>query len=286
MRGQISSLNYLRTFAVCAEFLSFKLAAKQLNISPTAVSHQIKALESQLRVALFERHTRAISLTLEGEKLAQVCRTSFNAISHVLDDIQQQKNELTVSCCHSFAALWLTPKTADISQCLADSQLKIAASDSLVDLNRDKHIDLAIRYGEPANNSDEVFLYQEQMSVYTSEHYQVEKGKKPVLFVTQWQQNGLLKNLNWQAHIDETQFEIRTFEQEYFVLQAVMTGQGLGLLSDVLATTSLNQDWISPSDKVKAFAGYHYYLRVNPQRKHVAKVQHLVAWFKQCFNQM
>lgn len=278
MLDQISSLNYLKTFTIAADFLSFKDAAKALNITPTAVSHQIKALESQLRVQLFERHTRAISLTPAGIKLAETCDNAFKALDHTLNELHQNKNDISISCCNSFAALWLTPKSAQINSLFPNSTLKICASDSLINLNREKHIDLALRYGLDENAPDETYLCTEEMAIYHSQQYQPPNNEKPALFVTHWPENGLLKNIDWQSAIDPEQFTIKTFEQEYFVLQAIMTGQGYGLLSNVLSATALSHGWIIQDKSQPVFAGYSYWLRKNPERKDISAVEYFSDW--------
>ncbi|GLQ30905.1 LysR family transcriptional regulator [Litoribrevibacter albus] len=286
MLDQISSLNYLKTFVIVSKHLSFKDAAKVLNITPTAVSHQIKSLETQLRVQLFERHTRAISLTSTGAKLAHSCQDLLTQLDHALDDIRQDKNDISISCCNSFAALWLTPRSAEINHKFPRNTLKICASDSLIDLRREKHIDLALRYGLDEGSTDEVFLGTERIALYRSPHYQPQKNQKPILYVTHWPENGLLKNINWKDFVDSNQFEVKTFEQEYFVLQAIMTGQGYGLLSNVLSATALSQGWIQEDQTISAFDGYSYWLRMNPDREGISVVEQFSDWMKQELGQM
>lgn len=286
MLDQISSLNYLKTFVLVSKHLSFKDTARVLNITPTAVSHQIKSLETQLRVQLFERHTRAISLTDSGAKLALTCQDLLAQLDHALDDIRQDKNDISISCCNSFAALWLTPRSAQINQRFPLNTLKICASDSLVDLKREKHIDLALRYGLDEGATDEVFLGTEQIALYHSPHYQPPKNQKPTLYVTHWPENGLLKNLDWQRFVDATPFEVKTFEQEYFVLQAIMTGQGYGLLSNVLSATALSQGWIQEDQTIPTFNGYSYWLRMNPERQGISAVERFKDWMKQELGKM
>lgn len=284
MLEQISSLNYLRTFAIAARYLSFKDTARTLNISPTAVSHQIKALESQLRLSLFERHTRAISLTPAGARLAQACDTHLKPLDHLLKELQQPKSDISISCCNSFAALWLTPRSNQIHSAFPSHPLTICASDSLIDLSREKHIDLALRYGPSEDSKDEILLGTEQVCLYHHPHFRVSnRSEKPILFVTEWPDNELLKNIDWRSHIDPSQYEIKTFQQEFFVLQAIMTGQGYGLLSNVLSTSALDQGWIVQNSQFQPFKGYRYWLRINPERRALGIIQQFSDWLKQAF---
>lgn len=288
MLTQISSLNYLKTFVIAAQQLSFKAAANALNISPTAVSHQIKALESQLRVALFQRHTRAVSLTAAGNKLLLACLGAFNQLDATLNELQHDKRDLNLSCCNSFAALWLTPKSVQISTAFPRNPLKICASDSLIDFSRDQHIDMALRYGPSQHNASEQRLATEQIALYQSAQLVARDERlgpyTPALFVTQWANESMLKNIPWQSHVDVSGYRVTTVEQEYFVLQAIMSGQGIGLLSDILARTAVDQGWIIPLADFTAFEGYHYWLRVNPARKEIGAVQQFCHWLKNEFN--
>lgn len=284
MLEQISSLNYLRTFTIAAKYLSFKDAAKVLNISPTAVSHQIKTLESQLRTPLFIRQTRAISLTEAGTKLAVACDNSFKQLDHLLNELQQPKSDISISCCNSFAALWLTPRGTQVNTKFPRHILKICASDNLVDLNREKHIDIALRYGDDEQNSDETLLYSEQIAMYRSPNETLPTDSNPTLYVTEWPDNGLLKNIDWRLHVDTSQYRIKTVEQEYFVLQAIMTGQGYGLLSDVLSTTAIKQGWILQDKTQPPFPGYSYWYRLNQERKDNGVVQQFCEWLEKEFS--
>ncbi|MCE2593368.1 LysR family transcriptional regulator [Motilimonas cestriensis] len=285
MLTQISSLNYLKTFVIAAQHLSFKAAANTLNISPTAVSHQIKGLESQLRVALFVRHTRAVSLTDAGNKLLIACLGAFSQLDATLNELQHDKRDLNISCCNSFAALWLTPRSAQISAAFPRNPLKICASDSLIDFSRDQHIDIALRYGPDQHNPSEQLLAIEQIGLYQSAQL-IDNNPNHLpsaLFVTQWANESVLKNITWQSHVDEPGYRVTAVEQEYFVLQAIMSGQGVGLLSDILAKTAVEQGWIVPVAGFTAFTGYRYWLRVNPARKEIGAVKQFSDWIKNEF---
>lgn len=281
MLQQVSSLNQLRTFAIAAQTLSFKQTAQVLNITPTAVSHQIKALEAELRVQLFVRHTRAISLTNEGQTLANSCTSAFRQLEQSVTALQTQADHVTLSCCNSFAALWLTPRSGELAQRLPACQLKTLASDALVNLQHDQHIDLALRYGQDQGNDDEVHLGQERIALYAPAQGLTAIGRKPKLFVTHWPDESWLKNLAWQQHVNADEFDVQTCEQEYFVLQAVMTGQGFGLLSNVLSSTALAQGWIVADSRVEPFAGYSYWLRSNVNRADKLEVRQVQNWLVQ-----
>lgn len=282
MLAQISSLNYLKTFYIAAQKLSFKDAANILSITPTAVSHQIKTLEEQLQTALFARHTRAVTLTQAGEQLFLSCEKAFYELDGTLSDLCKDKNSVAISCCHSFAALWLAPKSNQLATHFSEKKIQICASDSLIDFQQDKHIDIALRYGQDNNDTTEMLLSMEQIGVYQSNTL-VNDITHKTLFVTHWNESQGLKNIPWQTQPHLHTYKTLTFEQEYFVLQAIMSGQGVGLLSNILAKTAVEQGWIKPVSSEPSFQGYGYWLRINPARSCHHLVQQVRDWLVASF---
>jgi LysR family glycine cleavage system transcriptional activator len=140
-------LNALRTFEAAARHQSFLKAADELAVTPGAVSRQIKALETELGLRLFERFNRAVRLTPAGERLAEGVRQGLAAMSAAVGEAQGARaGPLAVSVMHSLAARWLAPRIHDFHQRYPGIQVFIAASDLPADLVRDR-IDVALRYG-------------------------------------------------------------------------------------------------------------------------------------------
>lgn len=140
-------LNALRTFEAAARHQSFLKAADELAVTPGAVSRQIKALETELGLRLFERFNRAVRLTPAGERLAEGVQRGLATMQAAVGEAQGARaGPLTVSVMHSLAARWLAPRLHDFQQRYPDIQVMIAASDLPADLVRDR-IDIAIRYG-------------------------------------------------------------------------------------------------------------------------------------------
>lgn len=124
-----------------------------------------------------------------------------------------------------------------------------------------RSIDSTISYGHAAaENSEEIYLCIEMMRAYKSANVSHGDRQKDGLFVVNWQDNPDLENLPWQTYYDPTAFRITYFEQEQYVLQATLTGQGVGLLSDILCSASINQQWLLPIPSMPAFPGYSYSL--------------------------
>ena len=99
------------SFEAAARLVSFKSAARELNVTPAAVSHQIKALERELGVLLFRRQHRGVALTADGAALFETLAAAFGQISRQLSRIRQvaDTDSVTVGSTTAVAALWLSP---------------------------------------------------------------------------------------------------------------------------------------------------------------------------------
>ena len=112
MTARLPSLNGLRAFEAAARHLSFTQAAAELNVTQTAISHQIKRLEEELGVRLFIRQNRALALTPEAKEYLPGIRAAFNDLRLATDRLLRKDNDhvLTVSTLASLAAKWLLPR--------------------------------------------------------------------------------------------------------------------------------------------------------------------------------
>jgi LysR family glycine cleavage system transcriptional activator len=142
----------LRAFEAASRHGSFKDAARELGLTPTAISHQVKRLETRLGLALFVRLHRALQLTPAGETLATEAQAAFLRLEQLLDTLRLQgraagRDSLTVSCVPSFATKWLAPRLHGFQAAHPHIGLRIAADEALVDLRRDRIVDVALRYG-------------------------------------------------------------------------------------------------------------------------------------------
>ena len=112
MSPRLPSLNGLRAFEAAARHLSFTLAADELNVTQTAISHQIKRLEEELGVKLFIRQNRTLALTEQGRDYLPGIRAAFNDLRLATDRLLHRDRDhvLTVSTLASFASKWLLPR--------------------------------------------------------------------------------------------------------------------------------------------------------------------------------
>ncbi len=148
MAAKLPSLNGLRAFEAAARHLSFTQAAAELNVTQTAISHQIKRLEQELGVRLFVRQNRALTLTPKAAEYLPGVRAAFNDLKLATDRLLRREDDhvLTVSTLASLAAKWLLPRLSTFQEAHPGIDVRITTSTSLVDFQRD-NVDAAIRYG-------------------------------------------------------------------------------------------------------------------------------------------
>jgi LysR family glycine cleavage system transcriptional activator len=148
MPPRLPPLHTLRTFEAAARQLNFSRAADELNLTHGAISHQMKALERDLGVALFERRSRGVALTEAGRQLAASVREGLDRIGRGVAELRAHPaRSLTVSVLPAFATHWLIPRLADFNRRHPDIDINVRAGQALVDFATDD-VDLAVRYGD------------------------------------------------------------------------------------------------------------------------------------------
>ena len=148
MTARLPSLNGLRAFEAAARHLSFTLAASELNVTQTAISHQIRRLEEELGIRLFIRKNRALALTPQARDYLPGVRAAFNDLRLATDRLlrKDDDNVLTVSTLASLAAKWLLPRLTAFQEAHPGIDVRITTSTTLVDF-KNGDVDAAIRYG-------------------------------------------------------------------------------------------------------------------------------------------
>jgi LysR family transcriptional regulator, glycine cleavage system transcriptional activator len=148
MTARLPSLNGLRAFEAAARHLSFTQAASELNVTQTAISHQIRRLEEELGLRLFIRKNRALALTPQARDYLPGVRAAFNDLRLATDRLLRKgdDNILTVSTLASLAAKWLLPRLTAFQEAHPGIDVRITTSTALVEF-KNGDVDAAIRYG-------------------------------------------------------------------------------------------------------------------------------------------
>jgi LysR family transcriptional regulator, glycine cleavage system transcriptional activator len=146
MRKVLPPFSALRAFEAVARRLSFSRAAEDLNVTPGAVSQQIRSLEQLLGESLFVRTKRSVALTEAAMQMLPEIQLGLETLSRAISKRTSPGKTLTISVAPSFASKWLLPRLTDFSNHYPDIDLRISATVALADFKRDK-VDLAIRLG-------------------------------------------------------------------------------------------------------------------------------------------
>ncbi|TVT84325.1 transcriptional regulator GcvA [Pseudomonas sp. H3(2019)] len=148
MSSQLPPLAALRVFEVAARHLSFTDAGKELFITQSAVSRQIRTLESFLGCKLFVRMTRRIELTDAGKQYLQSIQAAFQAIAKATTKVRNYKDpqRVTVNVLPTLATLWLMPRLGNFTQAYPDIELRLITSIHPVDFHSGT-VDVALRVG-------------------------------------------------------------------------------------------------------------------------------------------
>ena len=145
----IPPLVALQAFETIARRKSFALAAQELHLTPSAVSHQVAKLESLLGVRLFERSARGVELTPAGQQYLQRVASALGAINAATEDLRHGVQDiLYVHSSPSFASLWLMPRIASFTELHPNISLVLSASHVHSDFQLGQ-MDIDIRYGLP-----------------------------------------------------------------------------------------------------------------------------------------
>jgi LysR family transcriptional regulator, glycine cleavage system transcriptional activator len=147
---RIPSFPSLRAFEAAARLGSFARASEELHLTPSAVSHQVRALEQHLARALFRRANRQVTLTADGERLLAGLSSAFDAIEATCAELRPSTtSSLAVHCTPSFAAKWLSPRLPSFVAANPGISIRVSSGADPLDLGRHAEIDVLIAYGRP-----------------------------------------------------------------------------------------------------------------------------------------
>lgn len=285
-------LSALRAFEAAARIGSFKGAAEELGVTPTAISHQIRDLEAELGIALFTRQVRKVVLTDAGLQLFPVLRNGFDAFQDAIERAAKPggRTVVTIGATNAFTARWLVPRLAAFSKLERSIDLQLAASDDVVPLARSE-VDIAIRYGQgdyPGHVVER--LWQDEFSPVCNPLLEIDSAEAVAttpLIDFKWKR-ATPRNPTWErwskasgvAIPDDTPF--LRFSDETHAIQAAVAGQGIGLLSTLLVAPELASGAL-----VECFGprmpAHDYFLVTRPRATDNPAVGAVASWIKAQF---
>jgi LysR family glycine cleavage system transcriptional activator len=295
LRTRPVSAGQLRAFEAVARHLNFRAASEEMALTQSAVSRQIQALEQEVGVSLFLRHTRAVELTSAGAQLLLAVTNALPRIDGAVRQIRQSAGRRSVSLTTfaSFASMWLIPRLEQFQRDHPDIDIRIDASDAPHNLEL-ADIDLALRYGPAASMpAHAVRLFGEQLTPVASP-WLLKSGaplKKPA-DLTQFAlieagdaYQTHLEWLTWRRWFDQhglPKLQPKRwlyFNYAYQMVQAALTGQGVVLARLPLVAESLaNGDLVEPLPQQRMDSPMAYWLIVGPRSGQRPEIKAFCEW--------
>jgi len=244
----------LRVFHAVAEAGSFTHAGEALNLSQSAVSRQISALEESLNVPLFHRHARGLILTEQGELLYSTAREVFAKLAMteglLTESKDRPKGPLKVTTSVGFGSIWLTPRIREFLELYPDIQVAMVVDDSELDLSM-READVAIRMSPPRQpDLVQRHLMTVHVHLYAAPEYlkkygtprRAEELDQHRLVVYGDESRAPISNINWALEAGtkpgHERRPILQVNNTYGLLRAVSSGLGIAALADYVAVES------------------------------------------------
>ncbi|WP_354684666.1 LysR substrate-binding domain-containing protein [Cupriavidus necator] len=291
---KLPPLSALRAFEAAARRASFKHAADELSVTPTAVSHQIRLLEELLGVKLFERQTRKVRLTAAGHLLFPAIRDGLDGMERAVLSVRRarQANVATLTSTVAFMARRLAPRAGQFRAAHPDWTLRLDASDQIVDLDSDA--DAAIRYGT-GNYPGLVVepLFRDRFAPVCSPSLKLRSAadlKRATLIHFEWGPGARddERALVWRQWLAPAGIEVPdpeaglAFTEEIHAVQATVAGQGVGLLSLTLVAEELASGVLVQPFPL-ALESFRYDLVYSPRAADRPATRLLSEWVKATF---
>lgn len=278
MPRTLPSLELIRGFEAAARLSSFTRAAEELFITQSAVSRQVQSLEEHLGTPLFERHHRSIRLTNAGQLLYRSASQALLLLTDTAARIRQEgaHPSVTISCTFGFASLWLVPRLMEFRELHPDVDVRIAANNKIIDLERER-IEVAVRYctedmvapGAPRLFGEEVFPVCSPALL--------QRRGKPLRAPPDLERHVLLHQEDadrdwptgsWSAWLEAVQLSnlkpagALRFDQYDQLIQAAIEGQGVALGIGALVKRHMRQGGLVAPFEQKSSSPRGYYLVV------------------------
>ena len=285
---RLPPLNAIRAFEAAARHQSFSLAADELHVTPSAVSHQIKALEEFLGVKLFLRHTRYIEMTAPAQRYLPSVQRALEELNRSTRQLMggMSDNIITLSLAPAFASGWLIPRLYDFYERHPDIEIRLSTSLKLIDFDR-SDCDLAVRYGEGqwAGLAAHRVLAEELVPLCSPKLLEVDDSpKRPedlkrqrLLFATP--RMGDWENWFSAAGVDCTGLTVGArLESIALVLEAAASGMGYAVANRQLAEQELQSGRLVVPFDIATLSESAYYLIYPSERKDEQKIRLFREW--------
>jgi len=267
----------LRAFEAAARHMSFKKAAAELGVTPTAISHQIRLLEVYCGHPLFRRRPRPLTLSEAGARLFPVIRDGLEAFATAIATVKRdgERQPLRVTTTNAFASRWLVPRLSRWRR--ANVPLEVIGTDAVLDLGAGD-ADVAIRNMAtmPTDGAARELFRDSFWPVCAPQllsnggplkraadlrrHILIHWYWPPfVPHAATWQRWLSTARKRWRDVPELNEMEHLSFREELHAIEAVIAGQGIGICSDVLVAHELEAGILVKALNLK-LPGYGFYL--------------------------
>jgi len=290
---KLPSLKSLQAFEAAGRHLSFTEAARELNVTPGAISQQMRMLEEFLEIKLFKRMNRSILLTNDGQIFLPLISGGFEQFSEAVAMLREKRSEgpLTITSAPSFVSKWLIPRLAQFKSSNPGIDVRIDTSDRLVDFKHED-IDVGIRFGNGVYPElDSVFLFSfDLIPVCAPQLIQQKHGLKKI---SDLKYHTLLHSnyVEWDPSFPDWAMWLKVveaddidaghgiyFNQSDLLFQAALDGQGVALLANVMAEPEIKADRLVQPFATRLPVKMNYHLVTSPAKARVAKVAAFREW--------
>ncbi|MFD1157364.1 transcriptional regulator GcvA [Roseovarius aestuarii] len=280
-------LNSLKAFEASGRHLNFRLAAQELGVTQGAVAQQVRGLEELLKIKLFERHARGLSLTDEGRRYLPPIRRAFDMIAEATGNLSPKDTVVTISSTPSFATRWLVPKLGLFAQDHPDIRVRLDASNALANFQTDG-VDIAIRQGKPPFGPglvSELLFADELIAVC---HPDIADGSNPIQSPEDLLTHVLLEDTHgqWPLFLEAALGELAVsdlktmaFSQTSMAIDAAIAGQGVTLANQEFVQGDLQANRLCQpfSFSTTTEEGYHVVAPRNPRNPSIVAIVN--DWF-------
>lgn len=258
----------LRSFCVAARSLSFKEAANQLFLTPSAVSHQIKQLEEQLGIELFERQTRSIRLTSAGKNFYDSVSPLVKALENTINEFSQLQENVSISITlpEFFASELLMPKLSAWTTEHPNINLQLNTMKTRKELSRQSDVSIVLSSSKPSEGLVHELFALEYIPACNKQNLTLWQDK-PLEALNQvplilhksrpwsWHQ--------WAEHAGVDDFspkQIIQIDSMFGVTRAAQQGMGIALIPLPISQTWFDEQWLYKLTDIPYITKDKYYL--------------------------
>ncbi|PWC24624.1 MULTISPECIES: LysR substrate-binding domain-containing protein [Brenneria] len=291
-KRRLPPLAAIRTFDAVARHASFKLAAEEIGVTATAVSHQIRVLEEALDTRLFQRSAKAVTLTAAGEILLRASGKVFTTLREAVEEIAAARRpaSLTLSTTSNFLSHWLVPRLPALKRHCPQVELRLHSGTELVDV-RGRDMDAAIRYAEQVDpDLDAALLYQDRFLLLASPALNIRTPADltgvPLFHI----ENRHIPQpepdwAHWRDAYGPADLDVGAgirFDDEAHAVQAAIAGQGVVIASQLLVQDALEKRLLV-APLIGALPGGRYYFVTGREKASRDDIRQLRAWLLAAF---